>query len=249
MLAADAKFARHRSIPAHVLLGTRSATAELRLYRSTLEQLYNAIRIVSGCSIIVDSTKRASYAYLLRDVPGLDLRVVHLVRDSRGVAYSNTKTAVARPEVGNRAGGRDLYMPSQSVWRTALNWQSKNMLFYGLVPGKKRRLVKYENLVREPDYELREILQLAGAEPYQSGSLDPADWSFDSAPHHTLGGNPVRFKRGRVKLKLDDEWRTKMTARQRLVVVVMTFPLLLVYGYLTSDRVPRPGPQPVMPRT
>ena len=49
--------------------------------------------------MIVDSSKHPSTgAWSSRQVPGIDLHVVHLVRDSRGVAYSWTKS-VTRPEV------------------------------------------------------------------------------------------------------------------------------------------------------
>src|SRR4028119_1802817 len=53
-----------------------------------LERLYRAIQRVSGAGVIVDSSKRFSYAVLLSLLPFGDLRVVHLVRDSRAVAYS-----------------------------------------------------------------------------------------------------------------------------------------------------------------
>ena len=58
------------------------------VYCSRLAKWYNAIREVSGCSVIVDSTKGPPSATLLRLVPSIELSVIHLVRDSRGVAFS-----------------------------------------------------------------------------------------------------------------------------------------------------------------
>jgi hypothetical protein len=100
MLAADRRFARHRSVPRLVALASRSAAAnaELRELCRALELLYAAVREVSGCSVIVDTTKDPSYAFLLRRVPGLRLRYIHLVRDSRGVAYSWSKSEIELPE-------------------------------------------------------------------------------------------------------------------------------------------------------
>jgi hypothetical protein len=57
-------------------------------YREVLGRVYRAVRSVSGASVIVDSSKYATYGGLLAGVPGLDLRALHLVRDSRAVAYS-----------------------------------------------------------------------------------------------------------------------------------------------------------------
>jgi hypothetical protein len=230
MLGADARYARHRSIPSLFFGRSRVDDPRLDAYRVVLGRLYDAICVVAGCEIVVDSTKRASYAYLLRDVPGIDLRVVHLVRDSRGVAYSGAKTRIQRPEVRMASG--EAYMSSQPVWRTAVDWQLKNLLFYTLVPRAKRRLVKYERLVSDPSSELAEILRLAGAEPGRRGAWDATERSFEWAPHHTLGGNPVRFRRGNVRLEPDLEWKTCMKRAQKLVVSAITFPLLVAYGYM-----------------
>lgn len=57
-------------------------------YRALLGHLYRAIRRVTGARVVVDSSKNASYARILADTPGIRLRILHLVRDSRGVAYS-----------------------------------------------------------------------------------------------------------------------------------------------------------------
>ena len=64
-----------------------------------LAQLYRAIAEVSGSRVIIDSSKHASYALMLSQVPGLDLRLLHVVRDSRAVAHAWTKD-------GRQAGGR-----------------------------------------------------------------------------------------------------------------------------------------------
>ena len=43
-----------------------------------------------GGVVVIDSSKHASLAFCLRSCPGIDLRVVHMVRDSRAVAYPYT---------------------------------------------------------------------------------------------------------------------------------------------------------------
>jgi hypothetical protein len=200
------------------MLRSRFEGSDVNAYRQTIGRLYDAIRQVSGSRIIVDSTKRASYAYVLRDVPGIDLRVVHLVRDSRGVAYSNAKAQVILPEFAHDPNALSVSMPVQPLWRTAIDWQVKNLLFYPLTQGSKRRRVKYENLIAHPSEELNAILEYAGAEPHENGSWDKATHSFDSLPHHTLSGNPVRFRRGRVRLELDDEWKGLLSVQLTPVV-------------------------------
>ena len=55
------------------------------------EALYEAIRAVTGCNVIVDSSKEPHYSYILNSRPGLDVYVLHLVRDPRAVGFSWSK--------------------------------------------------------------------------------------------------------------------------------------------------------------
>ncbi len=233
MLSADQRLARHRAIARHIVRGTRRAGSDLTTHRETLGRLYEAIGAISGCRIVVDSTKDPSYAYVLRGVPGIDLRVVNLVRDSRGVAYSNAKPQIVRPELVQKPNGEPLYMPTWPLWRTAVSWELKNLLFYLLVKASDRRLVKYENMVARPAEELSSIRGFAGAEWFDNGSWDEDTHTFEVLPHHTLGGNPVRFGRGRVRLEPDDEWKIKMSGGEKTLVTAITFPMLLAYGYVS----------------
>ena len=42
---------------------------------------------------------------------------------------------------------------------------------------------------------------------------------------HTVAGNPDRLRRGEVVLRLDDEWRERMSRRDRAMVGAMTAPV------------------------
>ena len=59
-------------------------------YLKSLEKLYQAIQVNtrSKVKVIVDSTKASWYGYVLSMLPTIDLYVVHVVRDSRGVCHS-----------------------------------------------------------------------------------------------------------------------------------------------------------------
>ncbi len=63
----------------------------LEEYLSYYERLYAALHHVSGCPVIVNSSKLVSRAFCLRWSEAIDLRVVQVLRDSRAVAYSWTK--------------------------------------------------------------------------------------------------------------------------------------------------------------
>ena len=55
-------------------------------------EFYHDLARVTGASVIVDSSKSPALAALLTQVPGIELHVVHLVRDLRGVVSSGRRT-------------------------------------------------------------------------------------------------------------------------------------------------------------
>lgn len=59
--------------------------ASLERYAQVMSRLYDALAEVTGARVIVDSSKRPSYAAFLRSVPGIDPYYIHLVREPRGI--------------------------------------------------------------------------------------------------------------------------------------------------------------------
>lgn len=203
-------------------------------YAARMFALYRGVAAASGASVIVDSTKHLSTSLLVRTLPGVDLRLVHLVRDSRGVAYSWTKR-VEKTWIA----GEEAYMDRFTPARTAVRWLGFNAGFQllGLSRTPVAR-VRYEDLVRDPVTELRRITSLAGAEvstfPFLHGRR------VELAEVHTIGGNPVRLGASELDLAIDDAWRERLRRSDRLVVTATTLPLLAAYGYLRRDS--RRGP-------
>ena len=66
----------------------RMLASRLAEYTLRLGKLYRAVQETTGSRVIVDSSKLPSYGYVLGMTPGVDLYVVHLVRDPRAIAYS-----------------------------------------------------------------------------------------------------------------------------------------------------------------
>jgi UDP-N-acetylglucosamine transferase subunit ALG13 len=188
--------------------------------------LYQAIASVSG-EIVVDSSKSSSYLVLLSRIRSIDLRLVHLIRDSRGVAYSTTKR-VRRPEVRDA----DEYMPTQSPTRAALDYVAYNTLLdLAGSTGIPSMRLRYERLVSDPKRQVGRILRFAGIGD-TTGKMDfIAEGSARLGPIHSVSGNPMRFISGDVQIRLDEEWRTGLAGRHRAAVSLITSPLLGRYGY------------------
>jgi hypothetical protein len=227
MLALQKRVDRNRFIPAMLAPQIRpAARADFERYTDVLSRLYRAIGEVAGARVVIDASKHASTAFLLRRVPGIDLRVVHLVRDSRGVAYSWTKE-VKKPEVT----GDDAFMPVYSPSSSGRQWVAYNLLFDALGLLDKTLILRYEALLGQPRPGLERILA-AASEPVTADSfVFLGDGWVDLGVDHTVAGNPMRFHQGRLDLRLDRAWTTKLPARDRRVVTAITWPLQLRYGY------------------
>lgn len=216
---------RLRDIPRLLvpLLRSRSYAGNLREYGAIIERLYGAVRTVSGCRVIIDSTKYPSHGFVLRSVPGIDLTPVHLVRDSRAVAYS-WKRKRARPEVH----WEQQYMPRFGGAQSSYRWMRANLLMEVLrksCPGSVR--IRYEDFIADPAAAIGAIVGRLGD---GVGSPTPGRRTT-LGENHTVAGNPLRFKRGEIELRLDDEWKERMAPGDYRSVTAMTLPLLRLYGY------------------
>jgi DNA-directed RNA polymerase subunit K/omega len=221
---------RNRFIPLMLAGAAAPASYRRRLsrYRRYVVAAYRAALAESGANVLVDSSKHASTAFLLARLSELEVRVVHLVRDSRGVAYSWTKQ-VRKPEV---VGG-DSYMPRYHPGRQSLYWTAYNAMFEALpmsrVDGVMR--LRYESLLRDPRAEVERVARFAGVATTGEAFSYLNDRTVDLAANHTVSGNPMRFKTGRLELRMDDAWRRELPRRQAALVSAVTWPLQRRYGY------------------
>lgn len=215
---------RTRHIPRLALGGKPKGIDEYAAYYA---KVYAAAATVTGATAVVDSSKHSALAYCLRHAD-VDLRVIHMVRDSRGVAYSWTKK-VMRPEAET-----DEEMTRYSPSRSALLWNAHNASF-GLLGrlGVKVLRVRYEEMLADPVATLRSIAAFADLPEPTLSFLQKTDEGFiaDLGPSHSAAGNPMRFTIGSVPLRRDEAWRRSLPKGQRRLVGALTAPLLSAYGY------------------
>lgn len=204
--------------------------AQVRRYTSYYARIYQAAGSVSGARVVVDSSKHASLAYALHWADDIDLRVLHLVRESRGVAYSWSK-AVRRPEVVDG----EAYMPRWSPLTVCALWLVQNAAFDQLGRRAMVTRLRYEDFVDDPGEALRQVRSLAGLPDHPTlTNLDNSSQLL--RPLHSVAGNPVRFAAGPIRVRRDEQWRTAMAWHRRVTVGALTLPLRLRYGYLSRGQ-------------
>jgi hypothetical protein len=225
---------RHRHLPQLLSgKGSSSFAADEAVFTDALADLYRAVAETGGADVVVDASKYPVYAAILRRVPGVDLRVVHLIRDARGAAYSWSKEGVVKPD----ATGDDTFMPTYRPSRASAEWLFYNAGFDALkalrVPTMR---LYYERFVRDPRSAVARIAAFAGL-PADEATLAYVDGTTIhlGGEEHALGGNPARFgDREVLTLRADQAWKDHMAPAQRRTVTTLTSPFLLRYGYLRS---------------
>jgi len=168
-----------------------AAPRDVKAYREFNQSLLAAIHEMTGRRVFVDSSKMPSrLSWLIRSeaVSAGDLRVIHLIRDGRGVVS------------GYKRRGR-------SVIRGTLAWWRRHRSISRLVErhvGDRLLRLHYEDLARNPEATAREVCQFIGVD------FDPAMLEFRSRAQHQLGGNPIRFETSQ-DIRLDERWRRELT--------------------------------------
>jgi hypothetical protein len=224
VLANQRALTRLRQVPRILTIGGRPAPAE---YLRTLSRLYRAVAEVSGSDVVVDSSKLPSYGFVLAQVPDLDVRFVHLVRDPRGAAYSWTRPK-ALPD-------SDTGMQRMSVLKSSSLWLAWNASAPAMFRDPSRYcVVRYEDLVARPRHVIDRILAFAGHEG--NGTPFVGERTVSLGRSHTVAGNPNRLEAGRVELREDQTWTTALGRPRQALVTAVTTPLLGRFDYRVSLR-------------
>ena len=131
------------------------------------------------------------------------------------------------PEVGER----EAYMATFTPGASARVWAGNNLAvdLIGALGRLPTTRLRYELLVRGDEDEWRLLQAALGLDDAEVAGLRRPE--IPLTVQHTVAGNPSRFARDRILLKPDDEWRGNMAAADRRRVELLTWPLLVRYGY------------------
>ena len=211
-----------------LLYERRRPSAAFRSYARLTRAFFESIRAVSGKPIIVNSTKPPAHAFALGMVPGIDLYVVHLVRDGRGVITSHRKRFEEDPQasIKTAVGRRVLYLASVVRW-AALNLATQ-WLCARLGPNRTTRL-RYEDFVADPKSALERIGSLLEVDLSDVANAASAGKPMQAG--HNIGGNRTK-KSGVITLRPDaEEWRSALSPAERRLSWVLMGWLMRRYGY------------------
>lgn len=208
------------------ILGRTLTRKNFNAYADETVKLLEAIRSHSGKDIIVDSSKLPGRALAFSRIPEIDLFVIHLVRDGRGVAWSLLRSY----DIDVKAGVQKKIEPRSTI-HTAGRWIVVNiateMLRWRL--GRKRYIrVRYEDFIDDPAAVLERIGGMTGIDFSDVASALRGGEPIH--PAHQIAGNRLRMNKS-IRLVQDEAWRRDMPARERAAFGRFGGWLLRRYGY------------------
>jgi hypothetical protein len=218
---------RLRTVPIHLRPSLRPEfRAAIDEYVSLLARLYIAIARVSDAKMIVETSKDPTFASLLTRMPDYDVRIIHLIRDSRAVAYSWTRDSQLPSPIGE-----EVFMPKFRPSDSATRWLISNASFRALLKRNSSYIrCRYESFVTNPRDALREF-SLMIDEQLVLSPIQLTDKNVTLGAHHIFSGNPMRASTGAVEMRVDDKWQKELSSSQFAAVTAITWPLLCFYRY------------------
>ena len=203
-------------------------TTRLTHYRENITKLYRAIAKVTKCSVIVDSSKSPDYAYLLSTVECIDMHLLHLTRDFRGVYFSHTKK-IQRKDI-TADGTSQIYMRKSSLWRFIVTSYSVSLKLSSFRKKNAKYLrVKYEDFCLSPVAFSKLVLSFLRLE-VDLPSIENQHQVRLKNDDLGIWGNPMRMDT-EIKISQDQQWQDKLPTGKKLLLSFLLFPLNKLYGY------------------
>jgi Sulfotransferase family len=212
---------------------TSTERGQISRYSAAHLAICRAASALTGVTTIVDSSKHPAVAlWLARRFP--PLRTLHVVRDSRAVAWSWGKR-VARPE----SGSMRTYMDRFDARTSAKLWNRTNLAAEAIqrtALGATR--MRYEDFCANPEWSAqRAVHALFPSNEVGMRAGTPSGDRFEHSPH-AIGGNPMRFKSNIKHVRIDSEWQRAMASATVAAITRRTFPLLARYNYVQKWEFP-----------
>lgn len=213
-----------RSLP-RVLMRRGSASGDFPQYAARLESLVRAISAESGKRIIVDTSKGATRgrAYLEAQSPTLEVKVLHVVRDGRGVVLSRKNREARVPSTGG-------YRPHAAL-RYSLLWVGANLsyvLLFGLRREQYLRL-RFEDFTKDPERAFDRIGKFLGIDLSELRERVRAGGSFPVG--HVIAGNRLRLA-GEVRVRPEvSDWVSQLPPQDRRLFSLVAGWTARLFGY------------------
>lgn len=207
------KFESHSSIVKHIL--HLFSKKEIEEYIEIHQQLLNTIQLDSEKTTLLDSSKYIGRALALDKLENIDLKVIYVVRDVRGVINSFSKNAQTSKSP-----------LSTIVYYLVVN--SVSEFVAKILLRKKVVKIRYEDLVNNPlqVFSRLETFLKLDLTDVKNKIIDKQPFSLG----HIVGGNRLK-KNKEIYFRKDVSWEDKFSLVARVSYYILAFPIMFLNRY------------------
>lgn len=203
----------HSKIIHHLL--KKDGFSNAREYQYLMEAIFQSCKKVSNKNVMLDSAKYISRALALRNMSSVELKVIYMVRDVRGVAHSFSK------KVQSSRG-----TISSILYYSMINIAAEVACSLGL--RNKVIKVRYEDMMNHPIEFFNELEEFLGIDLKQIRDKIEGDEAFEI--EHIIGGNRLKEKRS-IKFRTDVRWVQVQSKAKQVLIYFSSFPLMIINRY------------------
>lgn len=218
--------------------GEDAEASELKKYEFVLNQASRAFG--TDCTVI-DSSKDIAALALLRRIPGINLKIIYLIKDVR--AWTTSQCADEERERRRALHNRGINLLAKSRIRRHLegnafwifhSWYRRNreLRDYITTSGLEHRQISYEALCFSSEPILRNLSEFLGF------ASDAVSLNIAAARSHNILGNRMRFQREKRNLLIyDNRW----FGDRKWLLPALIFPQIMGYNQAEvygSDAIP-----------
>lgn len=172
------------------------------------QDLIESIATCAGVNVIVDSSKIGiRLKYLLR-MPQIEVKVIRIIRDGRGVALAYTdpgRYADAKdPRLAGGGAGKtqEIARPIEAAAREWRRCNEEAESFVSLLGADQWIQIRYEDLCENPEKVLNQVCSFIGVKEQSS-------MNFREIEQHVIG-NGMRLDSD-AEIRLDERWRVELS--------------------------------------
>jgi len=207
------KFESHSSIVKHIL--QLFSKKEIEEYIEIHQQLLNTIQLDSEKTILLDSSKYIGRALALDKLEKIDLKVIYVVRDVRGVINSFSKNVQTSK------------LPlSTIVYYLLINSVAEFVTRFFF---RKRMIkIKYEDLIEHPIQLFDKLEKFINVNLTDVKVKIKNEQSFSVG--HIVGGNRLK-KNKEIYFRKDVFWKQNFSCIERIYYYIFAIPIMILNKY------------------
>ena len=165
----DKKYSHPKSLKAWYCALFPFRSGNYARYLALLHSLLHTIQVNAREDTITDSSKSPVRLLNIMKVEGVDVKIIHLVKHPYGIIQSLLKTYKKDIQQGIQYDKKPKHAIRTSIW-----WITINLLteFASLAVSKRKTIIKYEDLVSNPEEQLNKIIEgVCFSEPMQGSHI------------------------------------------------------------------------------